>query len=119
VHTTPWRNLSSVEVTFATNPFAGMANLAECGSTRSPAVVPGVVYQGGPVVLSISAAQAGATHSATGMPLVSAVSITGKAVYNEALLHNDLSLGIHNPGFPQTVVTNTLAQLANVTPTNP
>lgn len=118
-HATPWRNLASVEVTFATNPFTSLANLAECGSTSAPAVVPGVTYQGGPVVLSISAAQAGTTHSATHPPLVSAVSITGRAIYNEALLNNDLSVGIHNPGFPQAVIANTLAQLANVTVGNP
>ncbi len=119
VHTTPWRSLSSVEVTFASNPFTSLANLAECGSTNAPAVVTGITYQGGPVVISISAAQAGTTYARTNPPLVSAVSITGKSIYNEALLNNDLSLGIHNPGFAQTLITNTLAQLANVTTVNP
>ena len=94
-------------------------DLAECGSTSSPSVVPGVTYQGGPVVISISAAQAGPTHSGSNKPIVSAVSITGKSIYNEALLNNDLSLGIHNPAFAPTLVVNTLAQLATVTPANP
>jgi hypothetical protein len=116
---TPWRALSSVEATFAVNPFAGMMNLAECGSTSAPAVVPGVAYAGGPVVLSISAAQAGPTHASTNPPLVSAVSITGKSIYNEALLNNDLSVGIHNLPFTQALVTSTLAQLATVSPGNP
>jgi hypothetical protein len=116
VHVQPWRNLGSVLVTFASNPFAGMA---ECSGTSSPAVVPGVAYAGGPVVLSISAAQAGATHSSSGLPLVSAVSITGKAIYNEALLNNDLSVGVHNLPFVQTLISNTLAELGNVTTTNP
>jgi hypothetical protein len=119
VHTTQWRNLSSVEVTFASNPFTGLPNLAECNSTNAPAVVQGAVYQGGPVVLSIGAAQAGATHVSGNPPLVSAVSITGKSIYNEALLNNDLSLGIHNPAFAQTLITNTLAKLVTVTPSNP
>jgi hypothetical protein len=96
-----------------------MSGLAECNGTTAPAVVPSVVYGGGPVVLSISSAQAGATHSSANLPIVSAVSITGKSIYNEALLHNDLSLGIHNLGFTQNVVENTLAQLGAVTPANP
>lgn len=119
VHTAPWRNLGNVLVTFATDPFTGMSGLAECNGTTAPAVVPSVVYGGGPVVLSISSAQAGATHSSANLPIVSAVSITGKSIYNEALLHNDLSLGIHNLGFTQNVVENTLAQLGAVTPANP
>ena len=117
VHTTQWRTLSSVEVTFASNPFA--TGMAECGSTSSPSVIPGVTYQGGPVVISISATQAGPTHSASNKPIVSAVSITGKSIYNEALLNNDLSLGIHNLPFTQNLVSNTLAQLTAVTPANP
>jgi hypothetical protein len=117
VHTTQWRSLSSVEVTFASNPFA--TGMAECGSASSPSVIAGVTYQGGPVVISISAAQAGPTHSAANKPIVSAVSITGRSIYNEALLNNDLSLGIHNLPFTQALVANTLAQLATVTPANP
>jgi hypothetical protein len=119
VHATPWRDLASVQVTFASNPFVGVSNLAECGSTRSPAVVPGVTYQGGPVVLSIRNAQAGSTHVPGNPPIVSAVSITGRAIYNEALVHNDLSLGIHNPPFVATLISSTLSQVATVTSTNP
>ena len=119
VHTVPWRSLSSVEVTFASNPFAAIANLAECGSTSAPSVVPGVTYQGGPVVISVSSAQAGATHATSNLPLVSAVSITGKSIYNEALLNNDLSMGVHNLPFTQAVITSTLAELASVTAGNP
>jgi len=119
VHTTQWRSLSSVEVTFAANPFTSMANLAECGSTSAPAVIPGVTYQGGAVVISIGAAQQGTTHSLSGMPIVSAVSITGKSIYNEALLNNDLSLGIHNLPFTQNLIAATLARLGTVTPGNP
>jgi hypothetical protein len=119
VHTTQWRNLGNVLVTFASNPFAGMAGLAECNGTSSPVVVPNVTYAGGPVVLSIAAAQAGATHSSKNPPIVSAVSITGKSIYNEALLNNDLSLGIHNLPFAQALVTSTLSELGTVTPSNP
>jgi len=119
VHATRWRNLGTVLVTFATNPFVQMAGLAECSGTTTPTVVAGVTYQGGPVVLSVSAAQAGTTHASSNPPLVSAVSITGKSIYNEALLSNDLSLGIHNLPFAQALIATTLAQLANVTPTNP
>ena len=118
VHTSPWRNLGSVLVTFEINPFASIPGLAECGSTSGP-VLPGVTYAGGPVVLSISAAQAGSTHSSKNLPIVSAVSITGKSIYNEALLNNDLSLGIHNLPFTQALITSTLSQLANVTSKNP
>jgi len=116
VHTQPWRNLGSVLVTFDPNPFVG---LSECNGTSSPAVVPGVTYAGGAVVLSITAAQAGAAHVSTGLPLVSAISITGKSIYNEALLNNDLSVGIHNPPFTQSLIESTLSQLGAVTPTNP
>ena len=119
VHITPWRNLGSVQVTFASNPFAGMANLAECSGTSAPVVVPGVAYQGGPVVLSIQSAQAGPTHASTNLPIVSAVSITGRAIYNEALVNNDLSLGIHNLPFVHALLSATTAQLATVTPANP
>ncbi len=119
VHETPWRTLGSVLVTFATNPFTSMTSLAECSGTNPPVVVPGVTYAGGPVVLSVSAAQAGATHASKNAPLVSAISITGKSIYNEALLTNDLSVGIHNPPFAQAVVTSTLAELATVSATNP
>ncbi len=119
VHTTPWRNLGSVLATFATNPFEGVTGLAECNGTSSPAVVSGVTYAGGPVVLSVSAAQAGATHAAKNLPIVSAISITGKSIYNEALLNNDLSLGIHNLPFAQSLVASTLAELGTVTPANP
>jgi hypothetical protein len=119
VHTTPWRNLGSVLVTFATNPFTSIPGLAECNGTSSPVVVPGANYTGGPVVLSVSAAQLGSSHSSKSSPMVSAISITGKSIYNEALLNNDLSLGVHNPTFAPALVTSTLSQLANVTPTNP
>jgi hypothetical protein len=117
VHTTEWRSLASVQVTFASNPFP--MGMAECASTSAPSVVPGVTYQGGPIVLSVSAAQAGSTHSSSNAPIVSSASITGKAIYNEALLNNDLSLGIHNLPFTQAVVAATLAQLATVTAGNP
>ncbi len=119
VHSVPWRNLGSVLVTFAANPFAGMTGLAECNGTTAPQVVPGAAYAGGPLVLSVSSAQAGPAHAAGKLPIVSAVSITGKSIYNEALLNNDLSQGIHNLPFAQALVTSTLASLATVTPTNP
>jgi hypothetical protein len=118
VHVQPWRSLGNVLVTFTTNPFAGVAGLAECSGTNAPAVVPGVTYGGGPVVLSIASAQAGPTHASKNPPLVSAVSITGKAIYNEALINNDLSLGVHNLPFTQTLLASTLAKLATVTPAN-
>ncbi len=119
VHVTPWRSLASVQVTFASNPFTGMTGLSECTSTSASTPLSGVAYGGGPVVLSISSAQAGVTHSAHGLPLVSAVSITGRAIYNEALLNNDLSLGVHNLPFAQALVGNTLARLTTVTASNP
>jgi hypothetical protein len=119
VHEQPWRNLGNVEVTFASNPFTNIAGLAECRGTIAPVVDPGVTYAGGPVVLSITAAQAGSVHAPGNLPLVSAVSITGKAIYNEALLHNDLSLGIHNLPFTQELIARTLAQIGTVTPSNP
>jgi len=117
VHVTQWRSLASLQVTFAQNPFP--IGTTECASTNAPYVVPGTTYQGGPVVISISAAQAGPTHSSSNNPIVSSASITGKAIYNEALLNNDLSIGIHNLPFTQTVIANTMAQLATVTPANP
>lgn len=121
VHTTQWRNLGSALVTYpaASNPFKSLTGLAECGSTTGPTVVPGATYAGGPVVISISAAQAGATHSSSHSPIVSAASITGRAIYNEALLNNDLSRGVHNPPFAQSLVTNTIAKLATVTTSTP
>ncbi len=119
VHTTPWRDLGAVLVTFAADPFSAVGGLAECDGTTSPAVVPGAVYAGGPVVLSLEAAQPGPTHSSSKAPIISAVSITGRSIYNEALLHNDQSLGIHNLPFTQTLVSNTLASLRTVTPQNP
>jgi hypothetical protein len=113
------RDLSNVEVTFTNDPFAGLAGLAECDGTARPTVIAGLVYKGGPVVLSIDAAQAGPAHAPGNPPLVSAVSITGKSIYNEALLDNDRSMGIHNLPFTQSLIANTLAQLATVKAGNP
>lgn len=118
-HATHWRSLAQVLVTFPSNPFAGLTGLAECTDGDSPVVVAGATYGGGPVVLSLVDLQAGASRSPTGVPLFSAVSILGRAIYNEALLNADGSFGVHNRPFSDALITATMGQLALVTPTSP
>jgi Carboxypeptidase regulatory-like domain/Cytochrome c7 and related cytochrome c len=115
-HVQPWRSLSNVQVTFATNPFS--IGMAECTSTSTGAAAT-TTYAGGPVVISISSAQQGLLYASTNLPLISAISTTGKAIYNEALLNNDLSLGVHNLPFEQAVINATIAQLRTVTYATP
>ena len=121
-HVSPWRNLTNVEVTFAAGVFP--AGTAECTAPASGkttgTVVTGVTYDGSsPLYMSITGIQAGPTHLSTGAPLFNALTITAQSIYNEQLLNNDLSNGIHNLPFYSAVIENTEAKLATVTPTNP
>jgi len=123
VHTAPWRNLGTALVTLPTNTVivSGMPECTIPSGATTGTVVAGVTYAGGPVVMSVSSVQAGPTHTTGGAatPLISAISITGQSIYNEALLNNDLSLGIHNLPFYQAVIGNTMEQLLSVTAANP
>ncbi|MFI5298390.1 MAG: carboxypeptidase regulatory-like domain-containing protein [Polyangiales bacterium] len=117
--TTRWRSLAEVLVTFPSDPFVGLSGLAECDGRDAPVVVGGVTFAGGPVVLSLVDMQSGAPRSASGTPMFSAVSILGRAIYNEALLNGDGSYGVHNRPFIDALLDATFAQLALVTPSNP
>jgi hypothetical protein len=116
-HVDPWFSLTSMQVTYA-SALTSYVGTAECTSSGVP-LSPAYNYLGGPVVISISSAQAGPTYAGTNAPVFTAWSITGRAIYNETLLNNDLSHGVHNPPFFSAVISNTLGQLANVTAANP
>ena len=95
-----WRALTTLWVTFPT-----LGGTPECTSAGA---LTATTYGGSvPVSLSVNNIHAGSPAKSVFPP----GSIVAQAIWNEALLHNDQTWGIHNLPFFQDVIVNTTTQL--------
>jgi len=98
-----WRALTTLWITFPT-----LAGTAECTSTGALATT---AYDGSaPVSVSLN----GTTTGSPAARMFPPGSILAQSIWNEALLHDDQTWGIHNPPFFQTVIVNTTTQLSTL-----
>jgi hypothetical protein len=95
-----WRALTTLWITYPT-----LRGTPECSPGGSLA---GTTYGGTtPVAVSLNGLEVGSPA----VPLFAPGSVIAQSVWNEALLHDDQTWGIHNLPFFQSVVLATTAQL--------
>lgn len=95
-----WRALTSLWITFPT-----LAGAHECTSAGALA---STSYGGSaPVSVSLNSVRSGSPSGPTFRP----GSIVAQSIWNEALLHNDQTWGVHNLPFFLSVIENTTTQL--------
>ena len=98
-----WRALTTVWITFRT-----LGGTPECTSAGALA---STTYGGSaPVSISAGGLKSGSPAAALFPP----GGIVAQAIWNEALLHNDQTWGIHNLPFFQGVIANTTTQLSTL-----
>jgi hypothetical protein len=95
-----WRALTTLWITFPT-----LAGTPECTSAGALATT---TYSGTtPVSVSLNGTKSGSSTS----PVFPPGSIVAQCIWNEALLHDDQTWGIHNPSFFVNVIESSMAQL--------
>jgi hypothetical protein len=95
-----WRALTTLWLTIP-----GLTGASECTSAGALATT---TYDGSaPISVSLNGLRARSTSA----PLFPPGSIIAKSIWNEALLHNDQTWGVHNLPFFLSVVENTASQL--------
>lgn len=95
-----WRAITTVWA-----PMSTLKGTTECASTGALATT---TYNGtAPLAFTLSSVKTGATPAV----IFVANGIIAKAIWNEALIHDDETWGIHNLPFTQSVISNTTTQL--------
>jgi len=98
-----WRALTVLWASFPT-----LTGTPECTSTGALA---GMTYSGAaPVAIDLDSVKSGSPAASVFPP----GGIIAKAIWNEALLHDDQTWGIHNLPFFQAVIDSTTTQLASL-----
>ena len=98
-----WRALTTVWITFPT-----LSGTPECTSAGALATT---TYGGSaPVSVGLNGTKTGSPAT----PVFPPGSIVAQAIWNEALLHDDQTWGVHNPDFFVNVIESTTTQLSTL-----